>query len=144
MPFWSPITRDYLCGLAFWLMHSPLRYGPKFKGLKMRVYPVTFCSTFAKFQSKLKMFNNFVISLLYRDKQSCPWPLVFYITVDMYFACLSSRTDYVLRQEKEQERISENQNKHSLHVVTINWLITNFLFGRKIQNRLHFIICIKN
>ena len=38
---------------------------------------------------------------------------IFYITVNMHFACLSSRTDYVLRQEKEQERISENQNKHS-------------------------------
>ena len=37
---------------------------------------------------------------------------IFYITVNMHFACLSSRTDYVLRQEKEKERISEYQNKH--------------------------------
>ena len=37
---------------------------------------------------------------------------IFYIIVNMHFACLSSRTDYVQRQEKEKERISENQNKH--------------------------------
>ena len=96
MPFWSPITRDYLCGLAFRLMHSPLRYGPKCKGLKMRVYPVTFCSTFAIFQSKLKMFNNFVISLLYRDEQSCPWPLVYTITFWEIFKFES--WTYVIRQ----------------------------------------------
>ena len=36
---------------------------------------------------------------------------IFYITVNMHFACLSSRRDYVLRQEKEKEKISENQNK---------------------------------
>ena len=77
-----------LCGLAFWLMHSPLKYGPKCKGLKMRVYPVTFCSTFAKFQSKLKMFNNFVISLLYRDEQSCPWPPVLIYNLKGFFELL--------------------------------------------------------
>ena len=64
---------------------------------------------------------------------------IFYITVNMHFACLSSRTDYVLRQEKEKERISENQNKHLWHVVIINWLMTNFAFSRKIQIIRHYI-----
>ena len=29
------------------------------------------------------MFNNFVISLLYRDEKSCPWPLVVYNVKEM-------------------------------------------------------------
>ena len=31
MSFWSSPTKECLCGLAFWFMHSPLRYGPKCK-----------------------------------------------------------------------------------------------------------------
>ena len=31
MSFWSSSTKECLCGLAFWFMHSPLRYGPKCK-----------------------------------------------------------------------------------------------------------------
>ena len=51
--FWSPITKVYLCGLAFWSLHSPLRYGLKCKGLKWEYFQwkKTFCSTFVDFQS---------------------------------------------------------------------------------------------
>ena len=38
MPFWSPRTKVYLCGLAFWSLHSPLRYGLKCKGLKWEYF----------------------------------------------------------------------------------------------------------
>ena len=31
MSFWSSTTKECLCGVAFWFMHSPLRYGPKCK-----------------------------------------------------------------------------------------------------------------
>ena len=62
MPFLSPTTKVYLCGLAFWFVQSPLRYGPERKGLKSEYFQwkKTFCSTFTEFQ--LKWFCQFTLS----------------------------------------------------------------------------------
>ena len=77
MPFGSLTTKVYLGGLAFWFLQSFLRYGPERKGLKREYFQWkgTFCSTFGEFQ--LKQFFQFTLQ---GDEQSCPWPLVFFIT----------------------------------------------------------------
>ena len=62
-------------------MLSPLSHGQEHKGKRVFPEKKTFAALLRNSSS-----NDFV-SLLYQDEQSCPWPLVFYITVDMFF-CL--------------------------------------------------------
>ena len=61
IPFGSPTTKVYSCGLACWFLQSPLIYGPERKGLKRESFQWkgTCCNTLGEFQ--LEQFCQFTL-----------------------------------------------------------------------------------